>query len=396
MKKPYQRARSRDVMTVLANARPAELDPSRLAGTRRQREDLARITFDAPDGASRRILMRPRAWLVPLGAVAVLATSAVVVGVPAQQEPHAGAGASAPSAGTTDPGGRLELLSVAEKVEAAAADEGTYWQVTTRTENVDVVGEPGQRYSVHSTGTSKWSVGVHPGTKSLMVSNLDAKTGPRTAEDKARWRAAGSPRTAKSVNVPGGRKALGYQMGTRQPLVMRTDFDGKIYALGPKNVSYQDLRELPTGHTELRRLLERLYEQAGSAETGAGRTGYVFQQAVNLVTMPVQPAVRAAAYQVIAQLPGIRALGSTTDPLGREGIGFALATKWRTPLGSVEEQIVVNPSTAALLSRQSVLAEPSAESQEAGLKAGTAMNYEATTRMGWAEKQITVPQNARR
>ncbi|MDX3585118.1 hypothetical protein OG920_19680 [Streptomyces europaeiscabiei] len=43
-----------------------------------------------------------------------------------------------------------------------------------------------------------------------------------------------------------------------------------------------------------------------------------------------------------------------------------------------------------------VLVEPSARAREVGLDAGTTVNYTATTRMGWGERQITVPENARR
>lgn len=399
MRKTYEGAvRRRDVMKTLADARPAELDPSLLAGSRRQREDLARImaaTRETPSGG-------PFAWLrprlLPLGAVAIVAASAIVVGTVVQQDSRgttsARPGTRPPSATATGLDGRMELLGAAKAAEASAA-EGTYWQVTTRSENVDVVGEPGRRFTVRSTETQEWSVGVRPGTRSLMVTGLDAETEPRTAADEERWRAAGSPRQVESPAGTDGGMRVGLTIGTRPPMVMRTDHDNKIYALGPDNVSYQDLRELPTDSAQLRRRFERLYERDGGGENSGDRTTWMLRQAANLITMPVKPGTRAAAYRVLADLPGIRVQDSVTDPLGREGIGITLPDNPETPLGSVEERLVVDASTGALLAELTVLAEPSATARQAGLDAGTTVWYSATTRMEWAQRQITVPENAR-
>ncbi|MEU6029491.1 CU044_5270 family protein [Streptomyces tauricus] len=418
MKNTRERAGRPDVMKVLADARPDELDPSRLAGSPRQHEDLARILARTTDTRTARSGVRGPLWsgIRPLGAVAALtavAASAVVVttldrdssGTRAGAAPQSSSAAADP--GATGPGadgdvrvdGRLELLSVAKKAETPAS-EGTYWQTTTRSEDVNVVapaGDKDQLLAVRTTSTDKWSVGVRPGTRSLMVSGLDGVTEPRTAADEAHWRAAGSPGTLQaevSGNEQGG--TLGYTMGTRRPMVMRTDADDKIYALGPQNITYQDLRELPSDSGKLHRELERLYAQDSGADTGVGRTAYVLRQAANLITMPVEPAVRAAAYRVMAELPGVRGLGRVTDPLGREGVGFTFPGTPSTPLGTVEQRLVVDPSTGEMLAELSVLVEPSARAEKAGLDAGTTVNYSATTRMSWGEHQITVPKNAQR
>jgi hypothetical protein len=415
MKNTRERSGRPDAMKVLAGARPDELDPSRLAGSPRQREDLARILAGATDGHVARSRVPRGLWggIRPLGTVAALtavAASVVVVSTLERQDysgarPSAHPRSSVATAESSSPAsdglgdvqvdGRLELLSVAKKAETPAA-EGTYWQTTTRSENVDVAGAKGQLFAVRTTSTEEWSVGVRPGTRSLMVSGMGQVTAPRTEADKARWRAAGSPATVQ-VEVPtaAGQRRLGFTMGTRPPMVMRTDTDDKIYALGPRNVTYQDLRELPSSSAELRRRLERMYgADISDGDTGDSRTAYVLGQAANLITMPVKPAVRAAAYRVIAGLPGVRGLGRVTDPLGREGVGVAFPGTVRTPLGSVQQRLVVDPSTGAMLSEQEVLVEPSARAREAGLDAGTTLNYAATTRMSWGEHQITVPKNA--
>ncbi|MFJ2394646.1 CU044_5270 family protein [Streptomyces sp. NPDC087843] len=410
MKNGNERSGRPDVMQVLAGARPDELDPARLADSPRQREDLDRILAGVAEGGASRSRVpgpvRLRGRIRPLSAataLAAVAASVVVVSTVDQREPSgppdahpqsstatAGSSASAPDLHVD---GRLELLSAARKAETSATG-GTYWQTTTRSENVEVAGEKGGFFAVRTTSTEQWSVGVRAGAQSLMVSGLDSVTEPLTRADEARWRAAGSPHTVRfEVENSVGTNTLGLTMGTRPPMVMRTNLDDRIYALGPRNVSYQDLGELPSKSGELLHYLERLHAADSGAET-AGRTAWILRQTADLITMPVKPAVRAAAYRVMADLPGVRLRGRVSDPLGREGVGVVFPGTDRTPLGITEQRLVVDPATGAMLSEQQVLVEPSARAREAGLKAGATLNYQATTRMSWGEHQIKVPKNA--
>ncbi|WP_432186352.1 CU044_5270 family protein [Streptomyces sp. Tue6028] len=391
-------ARRQDVMKTLAAARPAELDPNLLANSARQQEDLAHITAESRESpvdtsAASPARLRPR--LLPLGAVATVAVSAVVLSVLVRQD--AGDTTSAPT-GTRPPSSapatlndRMELLGVAQAAETSAAD-GTYWQVTTRTENMDAVGEPGRRYTLRSTSTEKWSVGVRSGTRSLMLSGLDARTAPRGTADMERWRDAGSPHQVEGQVKADSRSTVRFTVGSSRPTVLHTNVGNKIYALGPKNVSYHNLRALPTDTGKLRQELVRLYGQDGGAD---GRTAWMLRQIANLITMPVKPGTRAAAYRVLADLPDIRVEGPATDPLGRSGVAITLPVRAATVLGDVEQRLVVDPTTGALLSDESVLVEPSAVARDAGLKSGTTVHYQATTQMEWADRQITVPAHAK-
>ncbi|WP_431961535.1 CU044_5270 family protein [Actinacidiphila sp. bgisy160] len=409
MKNSHRPSGRPDVMKVLADARPDELDPSRPVDPARQREDLARIVAGPTDGRAARFLAPRRgSGFRPLGAAALAAVAASVVAVstvdwqqPADRpsaHPRSTAGTQVPSTGADlRADGHIELLSAAENAQASVA-EGTYWQTTTRSQNVDVAGEEGHLFAVRHTSTDEWSVGVRPGTGSLMVSGLDSVTEPLTAADEARWHAAGSPRTVPvEVGNKTGTGTIAYTMGTGRPTVLRTNVDDKIYAVGPHNASYKDLRALPSTSGALRHYLERLYAQDNGADTGSGDRGaWILRQAGNLVTMPVKPAVRAAAYRVMADLPGVRVTGHVTDPLGRVGVGVDFPVTYRGPLGTTRQRLVVDPSTGAMLSDELVLVEPSARALEGGLDAGTTVNYAATTRMSWGEQQITAPKNARR
>ncbi|WP_338704259.1 CU044_5270 family protein (plasmid) [Streptomyces sp. Q6] len=396
MKNSQERSKPADVMRVLADARPDELDPARLTESRRQQQDFVRIVAEPVDGRAARRPLRLR----PLGAVALVAVAASVVvsvGTFDRQAPADPPATQAPS-GTakTTVDGQIELLSAAKKAEAAPAG-GTYWQTTTLAQYVDVAEAGGRYFAVRSASTDNWSVGVRPGTKSVMVSGLDAEVEPRTAADEAVWKAAGSPHTLQvEAGQQSGTHKVALKMGTGRPTVMRTDIGGKIYAVGPNNVTYQDLRALPSTSGELRRYLEKLYAQDNGADGGAsGRSAWMLRQAGNLVTMPVKPGVRAAAYRLMAALPGVRVVGHVTDPLGREGVAVAFPGTYRTPLGTTQERLVIDPATGDMLSDELLLVEPSARAKAAGLKAGTAVNYQATSKMGWGERQITVPNDAR-
>ncbi|MEW1777102.1 CU044_5270 family protein [Streptomyces sp. NPDC086777] len=409
MKNTPRRSQRPDVMKALADARPDELDPFRSADPVRRQQDFARIVAGPTDvDAAQLAAPRRRIGFRPLGAVAltaVAASVAVAVGTADRQgtadRPAAQARSSAPSR-TSAPGadvrvdGHIELLSAATHAEASPA-EGTYWQTTTQSRHVDVAEANGRLIAVSSTGTDQWSVGVRPGTNSLMVTGENSVTEPMTAADRERWKAAGSPRTVVAeIGISSGTAKIAYTVGPGHPTLMRTSVDDKIYAVGPNNVSYQDLRALPSTTAGLRRHLEALYTQDNGAEGGtAGRSAWMLRQAGNLITMPVKPAVRAAAYRVMAGLPGVRVVGHVTDPLGREGVAVEFPKAYPTPLGTTRERLVVDPSTGSMLSDQTLLLEPSARAEKAGLKAGTTVSDEATTRMGWGERQITVPKNAR-
>ncbi|MGW1622427.1 CU044_5270 family protein [Streptomyces sp. NPDC002172] len=404
MKNPTKRSGRPDVMKVLADARPGALDPSRLSDPTRQRQDFARITAEASDDGR---APRRRCGFRPLGAVALVAVAAsvvVAVGTVGRQAP-ADRPVAQPrsSSGTQSSGtgkdvrvdGHIELLSAARNAAASAA-EGTYWQTTTRSQNVDVAEANERSFAVGNSSTQEWSVGVRTGTRSLMVTGLDDVTEPLTAADEARWRAAGSPRNVTVKAWKKGDVDRSYTLGSGRPTVMRTNVDDKIYAVGPDNVSYQDLRALPATGAELRRYLEGLYAQGSSADSGTSdRSTWMLRQAGNLVTMPVTPAVRAAAYRVMAALPGVRVVGHVTDPLGREGVGVEFPETYRTALGTTKQRLIVDPATGAMLCDQLLLVAPSVRAEAAGLEAGTSVNYQATTRMSWGEHQISVPKNAR-
>ncbi|MFD9392199.1 CU044_5270 family protein [Streptomyces sp. NPDC060000] len=384
-----------DVMKTLAKARPEELDPARLAGSERARNDLFTImagpreTREAP-AAVRQFSWR---WALPVAATAVAA--AVVVGTLAEgtagsQGTRTSAGpSSTDGSGQAPANGRLALLNVAAQLDRTAS-EGTYWQVTTRSASIGVIAEPASGFSVVSSETQQYSYGVKSGTPSLWVSGIDDSTQPRTARDKQRWQAAGSP---KELTLAGGES--GGKLGLRiesadenRPTTTTINSGDRIAALGARNVTYADLQKLPGDPAKLKQVLADLYKEDRGSEI-SDPTEWTWQQAAGLINLPVRDEVRAAAYRVIADLPGIVSLGEVADPTGRKGAGFALPAINTPDYGAVRSELIVDAGTGALLAEQRTVTKPSTAAAAAGITAGTLVDYSATVKAEWTDRQPT-------
>lgn len=91
----------------------------------------------------------------------------------------------------------------------------------------------------------------------------------------------------------------------------------------------QDLRALPADPDRLERLLPKRFGEPGRDTEPLTRneTGdsWMFSVARDIIlTMPVTPRVRAAAFRMIAGLPAVRTIGSVRDAEGRQGTAVAI------------------------------------------------------------------------
>ncbi|MFI6316613.1 hypothetical protein ACIBG8_03795 [Nonomuraea sp. NPDC050556] len=64
---------------------------------------------------------------------------------------------------------------------------------------------------------------------------------------------------------------------------------------------------------------------------------------------PLSPTVRAAAYRMLADLPGVRSLGRVTDPKGRQGQAF---THTAPGGGGSTSRIILDPETGQSLAME--------------------------------------------
>jgi hypothetical protein len=138
-------------------------------------------------------------------------------------------------------------------------------------------------------------------------------------DDRAEWVVAGRPDLPKAGDVA-------------------------IQRFPPGGFFLPDLSGLPTDPIQLRAVLETgvpLDQASGDANLAIA----IGQQ---LSAQVSDPRLRVALFQILADLPPVRALGPMLDPLGREVIGFAV------PEGVDEHWFLFDPDTARFLTIETV------------------------------------------
>ena len=181
---------------------------------------------------------------------------------------------------------------------------------------------------------------------------------PASPADAAAWRRAGSPtswiawydQTVRITATPGPRHVV----------------PGRRWTPGT-SISYTTL---PTNPAQLRAFfLAHLAEfhNAGS------RSEVLSNDALTVMAGPSTPAVRAAAYRVLASLPGIRREPNVQDPAGQSGTAVFLGQA-----GPVAALAVVDAATGALLCIEEVAQQPVAHTP-----VGTVIDYTLFVSSGW-------------
>jgi hypothetical protein len=386
--------RTRKTLELLAAERPPELD---VVDQARRHRDLAAILATPRHGrdgeAGHRSWRRDQARLLPRRhharlraglATALVAAVTVAVAVAPHARPDRGDRVSRDGAvGVTTPEpkaaaqGNQFLLASAERILAVpATPEGPYWYTRTRNlvvTTADAFSRHPRRlhFLVRIESTSESWMPMHRGTGHLVgPTDLPSiKISFPSAKDRAAWRAAGSPRIDYP---PAGVGRVQDLPGTRVEIAMANG----------KALTADDLGRLPTDPVALEVRIRSLLRQAGAGlpvvrfRDGQGHVGTkvvprrgqqpnvtdrdVFDLLASLLDAPVSHQLQAAAYQVLARLPGVHEEGPTVDITGRRGI----AITWDKPgdEGSdgaiVNNRMIINPTTGELLGNQQVIVRP--------------------------------------
>ncbi|MDR8411227.1 hypothetical protein MTP10_21145 [Nonomuraea sp. 3-1Str] len=113
------------------------------------------------------------------------------------------------------------------------------------------------------------------------------------------------------------------------------------FTMAGRALSLTEIERLPAGTDALKRRVAALLPPGSGdgvlADAGSGL----------LWGKPAPPAVRAAAYRLLAELPSVRYLGRATDPKGRPGEAFAFTPDAAT---GVRRTLVVDPASSQVLS----------------------------------------------
>lgn len=331
---------------------------------------LALRTNWRPDLTPRR---RRRGLTIPL--VGVAATAAAVTAIAVLVPGGSGDRVVPGQSGKTIAGGNV-LLAAASSAEKAPA--GRYWH----TETVF-----GKTYGVGKNATNSYEVDARQRSITWIgqdgkgtVWNADELAHPVAAKDMTKWRQAGSPKwiQAPDEDVIGTPTQL--EVSTQASVSPRTG------PAQPAEDSYFGLTagqiaKLPTDAEALKNTVLNLKgnwraitpasapkNQPMRNLRGAERTRALSEVASTLLSKaPAPPRVRAAAFRMLATLPGVKVEGTATDPMGRTGgvVSMPLATTlplglYTAPkqLGTYERQWIIDPAGGRLLAIRDLVATP--------------------------------------
>jgi len=164
-----------------------------------------------------------------------------------------------------------------------------------------------------------------------------------TEEDRATWIAAGSPDL--------------YQVQADVDLYEGRTEDSRF---GPGELTYPDYADLPTDPEELLELIESR-ELIGGPD-GDWQTFSIIGDLLREVSPG--PKVRAALYQIAAELPGVELVGRVVDGAGRQGVAVAYTNPSSDARARLE--LIFDPTTAELFGWGEVLVADSTVDVESG------------------------------
>ncbi|SBT53144.1 CU044_5270 family protein [Micromonospora narathiwatensis] len=354
----------RDMMKVLADARPARLDPD--LGSRHA--PYAIMAHPQPTSAS--VVRRPARRLVLAGVVPTMALAAAgavfltIGGGGAGPAGAPGAGSRAANAPTTTASAphtaRDVLLVAAERSAADPTSGGRYWVTDQEHGNVREVGPANRRYQVvERQGLRAWDA-LSPSARGVGFFR-DLGAVPFTAADRAAWQADGAPTQwvePAPKDIPGAEPIIirgtpgpeTAEWGAARPMPPDAKDGNAPYFLAGGPISRAELAAVPTEPAALKAwLLKRL---KASEVQEATHYSLFWSARTILFDLPVSPQVRAAAYRMLADLPGVTSLGEVTDQRGRAGMAVGFARKGDGGHWS-QTRLIIDPRTGQALASES-------------------------------------------
>ncbi|WP_131739918.1 CU044_5270 family protein [Actinomadura roseirufa] len=347
-------------------------------------------------------LRRPRfGWRLNAGLGLVAAGAAAAVAV-------AAIGSGAPDAPSSRPG-RIDLdkqavLAAASKAEQAPT--GDYWH----SEQIQ-----GQSYIIRPKTGSYAIVGAHSetftwsGAKSGLGQGFygrDIPSRPLTPQDEKLWRKDGSPAKFKVFSNDHysdyGRGKGPWRMDPQRPKDGGTWLDG---------MTTEQVQDLPTDPGQLAKLFFHGFGLKGPKAKAMAKAGKkdgpltpaqaVLRVEDVLETAPVPPAVRAGLMRALAAQPGVRALGTAVDPLGRKGVALGadepvtrITGQYGDPAADRGEygsrvELIFDAKTGALLAQQRVLTRAGGPYRDQ--RPGFVINYWVVRDSGWSDAKPKPP-----
>ncbi|SEG89668.1 hypothetical protein SAMN04489712_12421 [Thermomonospora echinospora] len=326
------------------------------------------------------------------------------------------AGASLLSGGTTrtpvvlgttggdDGSARSILLAAADSAEKE--QPGRYWRLHTTYADTYRV-KAGYNVEGNRWESDRWMARSKDEPDHNFDRDLPSR--PQTPADEAAWRRAGSPKTWKVISS--GRpytlttESTGWRSATISAEQKRRRDDracgdgspagpqGCNPMLGPSTEErvLTDPGLFRKSHAELRaKRVRALVESEPHLEKEAAARFDLPIISLFLTTRPASPQVRAAAFRLLADTPGIRSIGTVTDRAGRRGIGLAARATKDDGGGTVyDEVLILEPKTYRILGEQQMIVK--AAGPYRGMAPGTVLSHTVVHHAGWTDAKPAHP-----
>ncbi len=281
----------------------------------------------------------------------------------------------------------LRLAAAAQAVTAPA--EGAYWHTRTLWKGT---------YS-HQLGRGKNRYWVEEQKVSERWTALDGRTWrgfrdlgvrPKSAADERAWRRDGSPTTwTRTAN------------GMTASLSTKPDKGMVILDLGAKGapligfdlvdrmLSYEQAQALPTDPAGLKAWIDKASRDPNSGVSDDFRESYVRGQLVGILSDAPVKEVRAAAYEALPTMPGVRSLGKAEDPRGRTGQGFLVDLGWGKDSGGSRQKQFTD--TERLIVDTGTMTPLASEVNHGGEPVSAKTSTTVMLQAGWTDGKPSVP-----
>jgi hypothetical protein len=297
---------------------------------------------------------------------------------------------------------RQVLLTAAEK--AAATPVGRYWHthvISSEGYHIDHGDYMifGARHEI-----DQW-IGRSDKDGDVFRSRF-AGAAPQTAADRAAWKRAGSPKSwrvlSNGQHIPQSAKPDAWDLQRSTPAEKRAEkrFEAEMAkrcakrppgACPPPEPTAAQRDALARDPQALKRYLLKA--------AGLGGTSNLLRLSGGFLVSPSSPELRSAVFRVLADIPGVRNLGTARDPLGRPAI--VLAGRSTQNANVYDEELLLDPATYVPLDTQTVLVKgnggkrvppppgmPPLQSgglETKGMKPGAITHSEIYVSMGWTD-----------
>lgn len=320
--------------------------PAQLAAARARLAEATRATPRAAPGR-RLMVLAAAAVVLVIGAITALMP-------PAARQPD-----------TATP--QQVLAAAAGKLAAQPQSTGRYWRMETeelfRTKGVD-------GYLVEERGLDVLAFGPAGDVYSWYEAVSTVPYGAKNAES---WRRAGSPKLCPARDCD---ENLRYSPRRALDAALIFGADREPTGKARWAPTLAELLALPQEAAALKAELSKRHP-AGSS---VSRADWLLRTGSRLVqNVPATTGTRAAAYRMLATLPGVSVIDNVRDPAGRVGVALQLPAS-----GADRVQLVIDRQSGDLLAVQHVAPMP-------GLPPGVPWSASIIKQAGWGDARPVLP-----